>query len=173
MYNGTSMNHCDLLCETAGVAATQALGAALAARLQPGDILALSGDLGTGKTAFTQGLARGLGITRPVTSPTFVLVNQYPTPQGFRLQHVDCYRLANAPLEMWDVGLDDLLAGDDVVVIEWAERIPELLPAEHLEIRFTYLDPTRRRLCFVGHGPRFATILAGMARLDCSQDVPA
>jgi tRNA threonylcarbamoyladenosine biosynthesis protein TsaE len=165
------MNACDLMCETNAVAATQALGAALAARLQSGDILALSGDLGTGKTAFTQGLARGLGITRPVTSPTFILVNQYPTPHGFRLQHVDCYRLANAPLEMWDVGLDDLMAGDDVVVIDWAERIPELLPTEHLEIRFTYLDATRRQLCFVAHGQRFAAILAEMAPLDCSQDV--
>ncbi len=154
------MANCDFRCETGSLEATQELGQRLAGLLQAGDVLALSGDLGTGKTAFTQGLARGLGITRRVTSPTFILVNQYPTPHGFTLQHVDCYRLANAPLEMWDVGLDDMLAGDDVVVIEWAERIPALLPADYLEIAFTYVDDTRRSLCFIAHGSRFTSVLA-------------
>lgn len=149
------MEECELILETASAEETQGRGAQLAHFLRGGDVLALSGDLGTGKTAFTQGLARGLGITRPVTSPTFILVNQYPLPGGPILQHVDCYRLANAPLEMWDVGLADLLAGDDIVVIEWAERVPELLPADYLEVRFTYLDDSRRRLCIVGHGMRW------------------
>lgn len=151
---------CDLVVETDNVAATQALGARLALLLQPGDVLALSGDLGAGKTAFTQGLAQGLGITRPVTSPTFVLVNEYPLSGGLALQHVDCYRLANAPLEMWDAGLSDLFAGDNIVVIEWADRIPELLPEDHLEVAFTYLDDNHRRLCFVARGETFAGRLA-------------
>lgn len=150
----------DLVLETDDVTATQALGARLASFLRPGDALALSGDLGAGKTAFTQGLARGLGITRPVTSPTFVLVNQYPVPGNGVLQHVDCYRLANAPLEMWDVGLSDLFAGDDIVVIEWADRIPELLPEDYLDVAFVYLDDTHRRLCFTGHGERYKQMLA-------------
>ncbi len=166
------MEACELILDTAGVEETQAWGARLARLLHGGDVLALSGDLGTGKTAFTQGLARGLGITRPVTSPTFILVNQYPVPGGpgagrppgasrpLALQHVDCYRLANAPLEMWDMGLEDLMAGDDVVVIEWAERVPELLPADHLDIRFTYLDESHRRLCFVGHGRRWEGVVS-------------
>ncbi len=111
-----------MIVETADVAGTRRLGARCAGLLRPGDVLALSGDLGTGKTAFTQGLAFGLGITCVVTSPTFVLVNEYPLPGGHSLHHVDCYRLADAPLEMWDVGLGDLVAGDDIVVIEWAER---------------------------------------------------
>ncbi len=152
------MEKCELILETASVEETQRWGARLAHSLRGGDVLALSGDLGTGKTAFTQGIARGLGITRPVTSPTFILVNQYPMPGqlpgGPALQHVDCYRLANAPVEMWDVGLADLLAGDDIVVIEWAERVPELLPSDYLEVRFTYLDEDHRRLCLIGHGAR-------------------
>lgn len=91
------MTICDLVFESDSVASTQEAGARLAHLLSAGDVLALSGDLGAGKTAFTQGLARGLGIKRPVTSPTFILVNQYPSPGGLILQHVDCYRLANAP----------------------------------------------------------------------------
>jgi tRNA threonylcarbamoyladenosine biosynthesis protein TsaE len=98
-----------------------------------------------------------------VTSPTFVLVNQYPLPGGGALQHVDCYRLANAPLEMWDIGLADLYSGDDIVAIEWAERIAELLPESNLEIAFTYLDDSHRRLCFNGHGPHWQAALAELA----------
>ncbi len=154
------MTHCDLTVETESVAATQALGAGLAPLLRGGVVLALSGDLGAGKTAFTQGLAQGLGVGRPVTSPTFVLVNQYPVPGGLLLQHVDCYRLANAPLEMWDAGLSDLFADENIVVIEWADRIPELLPEDHLEVAFTYVDDSRRRLCFVGHGAAYDRLLA-------------
>ncbi len=158
------MGESDLVIETDSVAATQDLGAALAGLLEPGDVLALRGDLGAGKTAFTQGVARGLGIARPVTSPTFILVNEYHAPGGLTLQHVDCYRLANAPAEMWDVGLSDLLAGEDLVVIEWAERIPELLPDAHLEVSFLYLDDTHRRLSFTPHGQRYVDLLASLRR---------
>ncbi len=156
------MGQSNLVIKTDSVAGTQDLGAALARLLESGDVLALSGDLGAGKTAFTQGVARGLGITRPVTSPTFILVNEYHAPGGLTLQHVDCYRLANAPVEMWDVGLSDLLAGDDVVVVEWAERIPELLSDAYLEVSFLYLDDTHRRLCFTPHGQRYVDLLAGL-----------
>lgn len=156
------MQTCDLTIETASVAATQDIGSALAALLKPGDVLALSGDLGTGKTALTQGIAHGLGITRTVTSPTFILVNEYHAPGGLTLQHVDCYRLANAPLEMWDAGLPDLLAGDDIVVIEWAERIPELLPGCYLEVSIAYLDDSHRRLCLNAHGQRWWDLLAAL-----------
>ncbi len=157
------MDDCELALETGSVEETREWGARLGHFLHGGDVLALCGDLGTGKTAFTQGLARGLGILRPVTSPTFILVNQYPVPGGPAFQHVDCYRLANAPLEMWDVGLADLLAGDDIVVIEWAERVPELLPPDYLEVRFTYLDESRRRLCMIGHGVRWKGVMSNYA----------
>lgn len=147
------------LLETESAAETQAVAAQLARHLRGGDVVALVGDLGTGKTAFTQGLAAGLGITAPVTSPTFVLVNRYRATDGRVLQHADCYRLADAPAEMWDIGLTDLMAGDEIVVIEWADRIADLLPAERLEITFAYLAENRRRLTFVGHGARWTTLV--------------
>jgi tRNA threonylcarbamoyladenosine biosynthesis protein TsaE len=150
----------DLVIETANAGQTRILGERLAPSLRGGDVIALSGDLGSGKTTFTQGLARGLGIRAAVTSPTFVLVNRYQATDGRVLQHADCYRLANAPLEMWDIGLTDLYEGDDIVVIEWADRIPALLPNEYMEIAFTYLDECRRRLHFVAHGERPAGLLA-------------
>jgi len=154
------METCELIIETDSAAETQALGERLARLLATGEVLALTGELGTGKTVFTQGLARGLGIHSPVTSPTFVLISRYRTPDGRVLQHADCYRLANAPLEMWDVGLTDLVeAGDEIVVIEWADRIPGLLPEEYLEVIFTYLAENRRRLHFIAHGARYVEML--------------
>lgn len=163
------MTPTSLTVETSSAEETQALGSRLARGLSAapaaagGDVLALSGDLGAGKTTFVQGLARGLGITAPVTSPTFVLINRYRTPQGRTLQHADCYRLQHAPLEMWDAGLGDLLNGDDTVVIEWADRLPELLAdltaGEYLEIHFEYLDENRRRLTFRPHGAHYEALL--------------
>lgn len=145
--------------ETESEVETRALGARLARQLRNGDVVALSGDLGAGKTVFTQGLAAGMEIAVPVTSPTFVLVNRYRAPDGRVLQHADCYRLADAPAEMWDIGLTDLMAGDEILVIEWADRIPALLPAERLEITFEYLAENRRRLTFVGYGARYAALV--------------
>jgi tRNA threonylcarbamoyladenosine biosynthesis protein TsaE len=157
------MGKCELVVETSSATETGRLGQRLAQSLRGGDVIALSGELGSGKTTFTQGLARGLGIRAAVTSPTFVLVHRYQAPDGRVLQHVDCYRLANAPLEMWDIGLTDLYEEDDIVVIEWADRIPDLLPDAHLEVAFTYLDENHRRLHFVAHGERPAGLLAAAA----------
>ncbi len=148
--------------ETTSAAETGELGQSLAQPLRGGDVIALSGELGSGKTTFTQGLARGLGIGAAVTSPTFVLITRYRAPDGRVLQHADCYRLADAPLEMWDVGLTDLYEGDDIVVIEWADRIPGLLPDDYLEIAFAYVDENRRRLHVVAHGERSAGLLAAL-----------
>ena len=108
---------------------TETLGAALGRLLQPGDVLALVGDLGAGKTCLARGVARGLGIDEPVTSPTFILVAQYATAAGFPLYHADCYRLEQAAAEALDIGLDELLLDDGVAIVEWAERIESLLPA--------------------------------------------
>lgn len=153
------MSTTELTIETDSAEQTQALGGRLARGLADGEVLALSGDLGAGKTTFVQGLARSLGITVPVTSPTFVLINRYRAPQGRILQHADCYRLQNAPLEMWDAGLSDLINNDDVVIIEWADRLPGLLPSEHLEVHFEYLDEDRRRLTFRAHGAHYEALL--------------
>jgi tRNA threonylcarbamoyladenosine biosynthesis protein TsaE len=112
---------------------TRQVAAGLAASLQAGAVLLLSGDLGAGKTAFVRGLAEGLGInTDDVTSPTFTLVHEY---RGGRLPliHVDLYRLDRAELD--EIGLDDDLAASGVVAIEWAERLVRLIPrAVHIEI---------------------------------------
>jgi len=108
-------------------AETFAHGRALAASLRPGDVLALDGDLGAGKTQFVKGIAAGLGCEGDVTSPTFTLVHEYA---GGRLPlfHFDFYRLKNAD-EALRIGLDDYLGEGGVIVIEWAGKFPELLPA--------------------------------------------
>lgn len=104
---------------------TEALGAALAQKLRPGDVVAYYGDLGAGKTAFTRGLARGLGCAGRVTSPTFTIVNEYdgPTP----LFHFDMYRLGSSD-ELYDIGWEDYLARGGVCAVEWSERISDALP---------------------------------------------
>ena len=104
---------------------TEAAGHALAAKLRPGDVVAYRGDLGAGKTAFTRGLARGLGCHGRVTSPTFTIVNEYegPTP----LFHFDLYRLGGEE-ELWDIGWEDYLARNGVCAVEWSEIAPGALP---------------------------------------------
>ena len=107
--------------------ATEALGAALAAELRPGDIVALSGDLGSGKTTLARGLLRGLGHEGEVASPTFPIVVAYTPPDTrIPLWHVDLYRIED-PAELEEIGLDDAL-GDAALVIEWPERLPSLWP---------------------------------------------
>ena len=103
------------------VAETEELGAQLAARLRPGDVVAYTGDLGAGKTAFTRGIARGLGIPERVTSPTFTIVNEY---EGGRLPlfHFDLYRLGD-PEELFDIGWEDYLARGGVCAVEWSELV--------------------------------------------------
>jgi tRNA threonylcarbamoyladenosine biosynthesis protein TsaE len=137
---------------------TEALGAALGRLLQPGDVLALVGDLGAGKTCLARGVARGLGIDEPVTSPTFILVAEYAAAAGFPLYHADCYRLEQAAAEAQAIGLDELLLDEGVAIVEWAERIEPLLPPDHLRITLSALDETRRELAFEPHGARAAEI---------------
>lgn len=154
--------------ETASAEETQRLGAAIG-RLLRGDafvprdaIITLAGDLGAGKTTFVQGLGKGLGVAATITSPTFVLINRYKTADGRLLQHADCYRLANAPLEMWDAGLSDLFLSDDVVVVEWADRIPNLLPPEYLDISIDHGDGDLRRFTLLAHGRKYVDLLRGL-----------
>ncbi|MCB0217245.1 MAG: tRNA (adenosine(37)-N6)-threonylcarbamoyltransferase complex ATPase subunit type 1 TsaE [Caldilineae bacterium] len=122
--------------------ATRALGAALASRAPAGLLIRLEGDLGAGKTTFSQGFARGLGVGEPVTSPSFTLVREYAAARGeepgIGLAHMDFYRLTDAAA-VRDLGLDDYLAGDDVVIVEWPERAAAGLPARGLRIRLERL----------------------------------
>lgn len=133
---------------------TRAIGAALAELLQPGDALALTGELGAGKTTLVQGLARGLGFTGPVVSPTFTLVREYPG--RLRVVHVDVYRLDRVQ-DVIDLGLEEMIDDDGVLVVEWGDAIEELLPAEHLLVELTAPGPDeRRRIELAGVGPSWA-----------------
>ena len=106
---------------TRSAAETERLGAALARVLEPGDVIAFRGDLGAGKTAFTRGIARGLGITEPVTSPTYTIVNEYL--QGrLPLFHFDMYRIGDSE-ELFDLGWEDYLAREGVCAVEWSENV--------------------------------------------------
>ena len=144
---------------------TLALGRLVGQCLQPGDVLALVGPLGAGKTRLTQGIAKGLGIEEPVTSPTFILVAEYRTRAGFPLYHADCYRLDRPLAEAQDIGLDELLDGRGACVVEWAERVQPLLPPDTLLVRITPMEGTQRRLNFHAHGARATQLLRQIATL--------
>ena len=113
-------------------AETEDAGASLAARLEPGSVIAFTGDLGAGKTAFTRGLARGLGVTERVTSPTFTIVNEY---EGGRLPlfHFDMYRLGSSD-ELFDIGWEDYLCRGGVCAVEWSENIEGALEEDAIRV---------------------------------------
>ena len=118
-------------------AQTRDLGAALARQLLPGDVLILEGDLGAGKSELTRGIARGLGVAGPVSSPSFTILNVYEDGR-VPLYHFDWYRL-ESPEELYELGMDEYLGGDGIAVVEWAARCPEAVPDRRLEIRLTPL----------------------------------
>jgi len=130
---------------------TRRLAQKIAADLDSGVVLALTGDLGSGKTCFVQGLARGLQVPEqcPITSPTFTLVNEYSG--RLPLFHVDLYRIEDVA-DIEDLGLDDLLDGEGITAIEWAERIRSMLPEDFMEIHFEILDDERRKITISGYG---------------------
>ena len=120
---------------TTSAQATKAMAAALAELARPGDLLLLAGDLGAGKTAFTQGFGAALGVEDLITSPTFTLVNTY---EGrLELNHLDVYRL-EALSEVLDLGVPEMLDEGGVTVIEWGDAVAPALPADYLEIRFSF-----------------------------------
>lgn len=125
-----------MLVRTTTVAETQDLAVALADLLRSGDLVLLTGEMGAGKTAFTQGLGRGLGVGERITSPTFTIVSTYEGGR-LRLHHLDVYRL-NHLHEALDVGLAEMLDDDAVVVIEWGDAVRAVLPADYLEIAITF-----------------------------------
>ena len=118
--------------ESASPDETESIAIELAKEAKAGSIYTLSGDLGAGKTVFARGFARGLGIMSPVTSPTFTLVNEYKKGR-LPLYHFDVYRLGEAE-ELYDTGFEDYLENGGVVLIEWAERVEELLPRPYFYI---------------------------------------
>ncbi|WP_419927353.1 tRNA (adenosine(37)-N6)-threonylcarbamoyltransferase complex ATPase subunit type 1 TsaE [Candidatus Poriferisocius sp.] len=116
---------------------TKGLAAAMAGLGQPGDLLLLVGDLGAGKTTFTQGYAAALGISEPVTSPTFTLAREYHG--RLLLHHLDVFRLDQIA-EVLDLGLPELLDSDGVVLIEWGDAIRQALPNDYLEVALTFIE---------------------------------
>ena len=144
-----------------GAAQTQRVGARLGELLQPGDVILLEGDLGAGKTVLAQGVAQGLGIDDPVTSPTFTLIHEY---EGrLPLYHVDLYRLAGAA-DAANIGLEEYLYGDGVTVIEWPDRAASLVPGDYLVISLRPIADTKRALRLTPHGARYEALVAEFKR---------
>ena len=157
---------------------TQRLGMRLGDLLRGGELILLDGQLGTGKTTLTQGIAQGMGITEVINSPTFTLLKEYhaqaspalvheqarrtmpwqPQQSGLALYHFDLYRLDN-PEEMIDLGFEDYFYGSGVCVVEWADKADLLWPAEHLNIRLKVLSETKRGLLFIATGARYCELL--------------
>ncbi|HEX7133806.1 MAG TPA: tRNA (adenosine(37)-N6)-threonylcarbamoyltransferase complex ATPase subunit type 1 TsaE [Iamia sp.] len=125
-----------MLARTTSVVDTRAFAGALAALVRPGDVLLLSGEMGAGKTAFTQGLGAALGVTERITSPTFTIAQTYEGGK-IRIHHLDVYRLEHLH-EALDVGLAEMIDDGAVVVIEWGDAIVPVLPADFLEIRIAF-----------------------------------
>jgi tRNA threonylcarbamoyladenosine biosynthesis protein TsaE len=146
---------------TSSEAQTRRLGARLSTLLSGGEVVALEGDLGTGKTCWIQGMGKGLGVTEYVTSPSFTFIKEY---RGrLHLYHIDLYRIAG-PAEALALGLEDYLYGSGVCCIEWAERAKAALPVELLWIKMTYVDETRRGIIMRAQGERYEALLAAFKK---------
>lgn len=139
-----------LVVETGSPGETACWGALIGKYAGEGLVVCLWGDLGAGKTQLAKGVARGLGISGHVTSPTFTLINEY---QGrLPLYHMDLYRLGDVD-EAYDLGVEEYFFGRGISLVEWPERIEELLPEERLDLRLVKLEEDRRRLEFLPIGP--------------------
>ncbi len=137
---------------------TRRLGIRLGTLLHCGDLVCLSGDLGSGKTTLVQGMNRGWGSPDPVTSPTFILVNAYRRPDGQILHHLDAYRMQSA-LEAEDLDLD-LMLEKGPLIVEWPERIEPVLPKERLWANLRWLSDDERGMAFTARGGHYETLLA-------------
>lgn len=135
---------------------TTKIGSLLGKLVQPGDVICLTGDLGTGKTHITKGIAKGLGISEHITSPTFTIVNEYDSGR-LKFYHFDVYRVSD-PDEIYAIGFDEYIFSDGVSVIEWANYIEELIPDEHLSINIEKVDKnnlTSRKITINYFGDRY------------------
>ena len=142
---------------------TLALGKRLGSLLGAGDVVALSGPLGSGKTYLTKGIALGLGLTdsRAVRSPTFILISEHPG--RLTLYHVDAYRLEGAA-ELESLGSDEFMTSGGVTVVEWAERVKAALPPEHLWVECRHAGESRRTFRFEAHGQHPGDIVKHLSR---------
>lgn len=138
---------------------TIALGERLGRQLGPGDVIALFGDLGAGKTTLTKGIAVGMGLAADIHSPTFTLIHEHPG--AVPLYHVDLYRLSREE-EIETLGLEEYIYSDGVTIIEWADRMKSLLPPERLDITLLMKGDTERELIFETGSERIAKIIEGL-----------
>jgi tRNA threonylcarbamoyladenosine biosynthesis protein TsaE len=148
---------------TRSASETRRLGERLGRLLGPGDVVALSGELGAGKTQLARGICRGAGVPDDeVSSPTFAIVATYHG--RLPVNHADLYRIGDAD-ELHATGFDDLLAGGGASVVEWAERFPGALPPERLDIRLEHVEgrPSARRMAVTGTGARHAALAQALA----------
>ncbi|NPV53504.1 MAG: tRNA (adenosine(37)-N6)-threonylcarbamoyltransferase complex ATPase subunit type 1 TsaE [Firmicutes bacterium] len=141
---------------------TRELGEALGRLLKVGDVVCLIGGLGSGKTCFAQGVGRALGVREPVTSPTFTIVHEY---QGTRMPfyHIDVYKVDSSE-EMGCIGYEDYIYGEGATVIEWADKIREILPGDRLDIFLDVVEDGVRRIRLVPRGERFRTLVEELVR---------
>lgn len=138
---------------------TQALGYKIGTALCGGEIIAMTGDLGAGKTTLTKSLAKGLGIEDYITSPTFTIVNEYSG--RVKLFHFDVYRISDIE-EMYDLGYEEYFFSDGVCIIEWSNLIEEILPEERINIDIVYIDENSRQITVSGSGQRFDDLIKGL-----------
>lgn len=139
---------------------TRRIGARLGQILTPGDVIGLHGELGAGKTTLVQGVAQGWGSLDDVSSPTFVLVNEYRRADGVRLFHMDAYRLESNP-EAAELDIDRMVS-EGALMIEWPERIEGVLPTEILRVSLEYVAEEQRQMRFQACGSRYDRILDSM-----------
>ncbi len=139
------------------------LAVELGKRCGPGDVIALTGELGSGKTLFAKGLAQGLDVPsdEPVVSPSFTLLNEYSG--RCPVYHFDFYRLDGIQ-DMENLGIEEYIGGEGVVMVEWAERIPEALHSERLEIHLEYAGEHERTITISGSGPRYTELVQALKR---------
>lgn len=154
----------ELVMRTSSAGETHAAAAAIASACRPGDLILLAGDLGAGKTTFVQGFAAALGVTDPVTSPTFTLLHSYDGRDG-RVLHADVYRM-DALQEVLDLGLHEALDEGDIALVEWGDAASAALPTERLEIALSFgAADDERRFEVRGVGPGWADRAEALARV--------
>jgi tRNA threonylcarbamoyladenosine biosynthesis protein TsaE len=139
---------------------TRRIGMRLGSALKKGDVLCLQGELGAGKTTFVQGIAQGWGSLDSVSSPTFIIVNVYRRTDGAQLFHLDTYRLESQP-EAEELDIDSMLS-EGVLIVEWPERLGNLIPEERLWIKLDHILDEQRLMLFNANGPRYEELLDGI-----------
>jgi len=157
--------------QTKSSAETIRIGKSIGSHLLPGDVVALVGELGAGKTQFIKGMATGIGVGKPtyISSPSFTLINEYPGRIPF--YHIDLFRLEREK-EAEELGLEDYFQGKGITAIEWADKIPSFLPKEILLIHIAYTGIHTRSIEIIGKGKRYQDLVKelsefGMRNKDC------